>query len=69
MTLPTPRLTILGALWHLLTALGLALIVASLWLLVMFPRALLLALGTWIVYRVGRLMVYAFRNDARRFTR
>jgi len=45
------------------------LLVALLWLAVTYPRAVLVVLGAWIVYRIGRLTWYAFRNDARRFAR
>jgi len=43
------------------------LLVALLWLLVTYPRGVLVGLGAWIVYRIARLVVFAFRHDARRF--
>ena len=64
-----PRPTLLGALWHALSAAGVVLLVAVLWLLVTYPRGVLVVLGAWIAYRAVRLMWYAFRNDARRSAR
>ena len=64
-----PRPTLFGAAWHALTAVGMVLLVAALWLLVTYPRGVLLVLGAWIAYRVGRLTLYAFRNVARRSAR
>ena len=64
-----PRPTLLGALWHALSAAGVVLLVALLWLLVTYPRGVLVVLGAWIAYRVARLTWFAFRHDARRFAR
>ena len=60
-----PRPTLFGAAWHALSAVGMVLLVAVLWLLVTYPRGVLVVLGGWIVYRIGRLVWYAFRNDAK----
>jgi hypothetical protein len=57
-----------GALWHALTAAGVVLLVALMWVGVTFPRALLVVGALWVAYRVARIIVFAFRHDARRST-
>ena len=65
-TRSAPRPTLLGVLWHALRVVGIVMIVAVMWLLVTYPRGVLAVLGGWIIYRVARMIVFAFRHDARR---
>jgi len=69
MTQPAPRTTLLRAIWHALTVVGVVLIVALMWGLVTYPRAIRNVLIAWVAWRVGRLVWYAFRHDARWFAR
>jgi len=64
-----PRPTLFVAAWHALSVVGIVVIVAALWLLVTYPRGVLVVLAAWLAYRIGRLTWHAFRNDARWFAR
>ena len=68
-SMTAPRPTLFGAAWHALSVAGIVVIVAALWLLVTYPRGVLVVLAAWLAYRIGRLTWHAFRNDARWFAR